>query len=86
MFYRGAVEARQGNLSQAEQTLRLGIERTDGCNDEVYHNLGLVLRGQNRLVEAKACFEKAIEIDENYQEAIDALSDVAAAISIQSEG
>jgi tetratricopeptide (TPR) repeat protein len=84
----GAVQARQGKLREAEVTHRRAIQ----CDcpeeflDEAYHNLGLVLRGQGRYVEAKLCFAKAIELCSDYSDAIEALNDVTIALQIQSNG
>ena len=55
----------------------------EGCIYEAHHNLGLVLRGQGRLDEACKCFEKAIELDPEYDAAKEALTDVLAAIACQ---
>jgi len=44
-----------------------------------------VLRGQGRLSEAKACFEEAINIDSEYEPAIEALEDVTNAIELEAE-
>lgn len=83
-IFLGAVQARQGKLSEAEATHRLATQCSEGFIDEAYHSLGLVLRGQGRLADAKACFEKAIEIssDYEYEEAIKALNDVTNAMRI----
>jgi tetratricopeptide (TPR) repeat protein len=53
--------------------------------DEAYHNLGLVLRGQDRLVEAAECFRKAIELCADYPEAIEALQDVESVLTLSTE-
>ncbi len=82
-IFLGAVQALQGKLQEAEQTHRLATQCQEGCIDEAFHNLGLVLRGQGRLPEAKACFEKAIEIFSEYADAIEALQDVTTAINLQ---
>ena len=79
----GAVQAIQGKLADAEKTHRLATQCPEGFIDEAYHNLGLVLRGQGRLAEAKECFEKAIEIDHDYGAAIEALNDVMTALEIE---
>ncbi len=79
-IFLGAVQARQGKLEQAEQNHRRATECLKGCTDEAYHNLGLVLRGQGRLLEAQACFQQAIAIDDNYEAATEALADITAAI------
>ncbi len=83
-IFLGAVQARQGHLELAEQTFRRATKCLEGCVDEAYHNLGLVLRGQGRLMEAKECFEQALVIDDDYHEAVDALRDVITAIEIES--
>jgi tetratricopeptide (TPR) repeat protein len=78
----GACQARQGKLKEAEETHRAAIRyQESGLLDEAYHNLGLVLRGQDRLTEAAECFKKAIELDPKYADAIEALEDVEKAIS-----
>lgn len=73
----GACQARQGKLKEAEATHRGATRWTESSLlDEAHHNLGLVLRGQGRLAEAAECFRKAIEIDPDYKDAIEALADV----------
>ena len=54
---------------------------TKGAVDEAYFNLGLVLRAQERYQEALACFEKAIELTPDYEEAIDAQRDAKKVIA-----
>ncbi len=76
----GACQARQGKLSQAEETHRRATLCPNGQIDEAHHNLGLVLRGQGRLAEAADSFRKAIEFTPEYAEAIEALQDVEAAL------
>lgn len=83
---RGALLARRGELAEAEETHRLGTLCSSGCVDESYHNLGLVLRGQNRLEEAAECFRTAIEMDPDYECAIEALTDVETGIRLQRDG
>lgn len=82
-IFLGAALARQGKLAEAEETHRSGTTCKEGCIDEAYHNLGLVLRAQGRFDEAGTCFEKAIEIDPEYDAAKEALADVRAAIAYQ---
>ena len=81
----GAVQARQGKLTQAEKTHRRATQCPDGPVDEAYHNLGLVLRGQDRLTEAAECFRKAIELCPDYDDAIEALQDVEAALMLSTK-
>ncbi len=79
-IFLGAVQARQGKLREAETTHRTAIECADWLVDEAYHNLGLVLRAQGRFEEAQTCFLKAIEIDNEYGDAREALKDVESVI------
>jgi tetratricopeptide (TPR) repeat protein len=44
-------------------------------------NLGLVLRAQERYEEALACFEKALQLTPDYQDAMTAKADVEKAIT-----
>jgi len=83
-IFLGAALARQGKLDEAETIHRAATECKDGCIDEAYHNLGLVLRGQGRLEESRVCFVKALEIDPDYEAAQDALDDVIEAIAHRS--
>jgi tetratricopeptide (TPR) repeat protein len=81
----GAVQARQGKLTQAENTHRRATQCPDGPVDEAHLNLGLVLRGQGRLAEAAESFRKAIEMCPDYEDAIEALQDVEAALTLSTE-
>ncbi len=84
-IYLGGLLARKGELTEAERVYRTATICEEGCIDEAYHNLGLVLRAQGKLKEASRCFEKAIAIDPDYKEAKHALADVKAAIGYRSE-
>lgn len=84
-IYLGSVLARQGNIKEAEKIHRMGIKCEEGCIDEAYYNLGLVLRAQDKLDEAKQCFEKSLEIDPNYKVVKDQLADVVEALSLQTK-
>ncbi|WP_158265244.1 tetratricopeptide repeat protein [Blastopirellula marina] len=81
-IFLGAVQARQGKLDEAEATHRRATLCSEGHIDEAFHNLGLVLRAQGRLEEAAECFRKAIEIDPDYDEWIEALHDVETALNL----
>lgn len=80
-IFLGAVLALQGRLGEAEGAHRAATDCPRGCIDEAYLNLGLVLRAQERLVEAGECFARAIELDPDYKAAKRALRDVRAAIA-----
>lgn len=81
-IFKGAVQARQGKLHEAEATHRRATQCSKGAIDEAFQNLGLVLRGQGRLVEAVAYFQKAIELNAENYDAIEALHDVESALSL----
>jgi tetratricopeptide (TPR) repeat protein len=81
--YLGSVLARQGRLEEAEMVHRTSLGCAEGCIDEAYLNLGLILRAQERFVEASECFVQAITLDPNYRDAKKALRDVGQAIKIQ---
>ena len=75
-IFLGAVLAKQGRLSQVEAAHREATRCTYGCVDEAFHNLGLVLRAQERFEEAAECFREAIQLDPDYRAARRALRDV----------
>lgn len=58
----------------------------EGCIDEAYHNLGLILRAQGRLREAADCFRRAIELDPEYDNAKEALDDVTRPAQLLGDG
>jgi tetratricopeptide (TPR) repeat protein len=75
-IYLGGVLAKSGRLREAEAAHRAAIRCQEGCQDEAYLNLGLVLRAQGRYEEAAECFERAIALDPKYAAARKALRDV----------
>ena len=75
-IYLGGVLARAGRLKEAETAHRAAIRCSQGCRDEAYLNLGLVLRAQERHDEAATCFEQALKLDPKYVAARKALRDV----------
>lgn len=75
-IFLGAIQARQGNLIEAEASHRRATKCATGCIDEAWHNLGLVLRGQGYLLGAAECFREAIKLDPEYADAKEALRDV----------
>lgn len=80
-IYLGASLARQGRLEEAEVVHRAATDCSRGCIDEAYLNLGLVLRAQDRLIEASECFAHALALDPDYKAARRALRDVRKAIA-----
>jgi tetratricopeptide (TPR) repeat protein len=77
-IYLGAVLAKAGDLSAAEELHRAATRCKEGCIDEAYLNLGLVLRAQQRFTEAAEAFRKALELTPDYDAALSALTDVEA--------
>jgi tetratricopeptide (TPR) repeat protein len=75
-IYLGSLFAKQGRLSDAEEVHRTAICCAEGCIDEAYLKLGLVLRAQERFQEAAECFREAIQLDPAYRAARRALQDV----------
>jgi tetratricopeptide (TPR) repeat protein len=75
-IYLGGVLAKSGRLNEAEAAHRAATRCTQGCRDEAYLNLGLVLRAQERYEEAAKCFEQVLELDPKYAAARKALRDV----------
>src|SRR5262249_13014750 len=76
-IYQGGVLTLQGCLCEAEDVYRKATENCyEGCLDEAFLNLGLVLRAQDRFEEAAECFREAIHRDPGYRAARRALRDV----------
>jgi tetratricopeptide (TPR) repeat protein len=79
-IYLGGVLAKSGRLKEAEAAHRAATRCIEGCRDEAFLNLGLVLRAQERYEEAAECFERALELDPKYAAAKKALRDVRRAL------
>ena len=58
------------DYNKASESYEKGIE-INSTNCDILNNYGVVLANLNRLEEAKKYFEKALEIDSNYQLAKD---------------
>ena len=71
----------QGRLTECEGIFRRGTTCGEGCMYEAYHNLGVALRAEERLVEAAECFLHVLKLEPDYEPAQDALKDVRAAIA-----
>lgn len=75
-IFLGGILALQGRLRDAEEVYRTAVEFCyEGCLDEAFLNLGMVLRAQERFEEAAECFREAIRMDPGYREARRALRD-----------
>jgi tetratricopeptide (TPR) repeat protein len=80
--YLGVMYARLGRFRDAEDQHRRATACESGCVDEAYLNLGLVLRAQERYVEAYDCFQTALEMDPEYDHAKAALEDLQRVIDV----
>ena len=75
-IFLGAHLARTGRLKEAAAVHRRATQCKEGCIDEAFLNLGLVLRALERYPEALKCFKRALNIDPKYKAARKALADV----------
>lgn len=69
LIFAATVSFRLGDVKQAEELARKGTECSKGHIDEAWYNLGSYLAAQANFEEAMECYEKAIEIDPDYEEA-----------------
>jgi tetratricopeptide (TPR) repeat protein len=81
-IFLGAGLAKQGRFHEAEEVHRSATQCAEGCIDEAYLNLGLVLRSRERFAEAAECFREAIRLDPEYRAARRALRDVERCIKL----
>jgi tetratricopeptide (TPR) repeat protein len=75
-IYSGSVLAVLGRFNEALAAHQRGTQCPEGHVDEAHYNLGLVLRSLERFEEARAHFERALELDPSDENARTALSDV----------
>jgi tetratricopeptide (TPR) repeat protein len=68
-IFLGGVLAKQGRLHEAEEAHRGAVACAEGCSDEAYLNLGLVLRARERFRDAADCFREALRLDSEYRAA-----------------
>ena len=78
--YLGGMLARNGRLEEAEAIHRRGTQCVDGPTDEAFFNLGLVQRARRDYLGALASFRRAVELDPQYEEAIEAIRDLEAVL------
>jgi tetratricopeptide (TPR) repeat protein len=82
-IFLGCILAKQGKLKEAEARHRIALTCREGCFDETYLNLGFVLRAQERYEEALSCFEQALELDPDYEEAKEACADIRSVLRLR---
>ena len=61
-LFLGTMQFQQGDFANAEATLRAGLSRAEGCEEELRYALGLVLRSIGNFSDAKAEFEEVLRI------------------------
>lgn len=76
LIFLGCAFFGEGFPKQAELAFRKAVCCPEGHVDEAYYNLGTALLAQERFKEAKPCFEKALELDPEYEHARCKLRDV----------
>jgi len=81
-IYLGALLALEGRLAEAEVVHRQATLCKEGCIDEAFLNLGLVLRALERYSDTRKCFQRALAIDPKYKEAAKELTDVERVIKL----
>ena len=79
----GAILAIQGRLEEALEVHREGTRCVGECVDEAWGNIGLILRAFERYDEAVEAFERAIELDPDYDLAKKELADCREALELQ---
>ena len=82
-IYLGALRAKQGRFSEAEEAFLAATHCIDGCINEAYLNLGFILRARERFEEAAECFREAIRLDPEYRAAKVALRDVERCLKLR---
>jgi Flp pilus assembly protein TadD len=75
-IYLGAVLAKSGRFTEAEEAHLSATQCAEGCIDEACLNIGFVLRAREQFAEAASWFRRALQITPDYREAKSALRDV----------
>jgi len=81
---KGAVLATLGKFEEAKK-LHLQATKLEDDPDEAFFNLGLILRAELKLEEAKEAFENALELCPNEERVEKELEDVEKAMKLQKE-
>jgi Flp pilus assembly protein TadD len=82
-IHAGAALTTLGRFEAAAAAHKQGTECAEGRIEEAHYNLGLVFRAQERFSEAQLCFEQAVALDLQYEQAKVALADVLLARATQ---
>jgi tetratricopeptide (TPR) repeat protein len=76
LIYAGSAAFGRGDIERAEHLTRRATECPEGCIEEAWFNLGGSLLSQKRYQEAKKCYQRALELDPDYDIAMARLVDV----------
>lgn len=81
---KGGFYSQLGRYDEAKELFEKAL-LYEGDTDEVYLNLGLVLRAELKLAEAKEAFRNALELDPDDERTQKELDDVIAALELENE-
>ena len=83
LIYRGVVELRTGNFTQARDWLTRALGRADGDFDEAHFNIGNAYLAEQNYPKAIEHYQNAIKIDPDYDGAWELLADAKRALEIR---
>jgi tetratricopeptide (TPR) repeat protein len=81
-LFLGQNAFKRGLLKQAEAHYRRALKCSQGCLEEAFFNLGGILLGKRKYLEAIECYEEALKIDPKYTIAKERLDDAKLALLI----
>jgi len=81
-IFLGSNAFQHGLHKQSEAHYRRALKCSEGCLDEAYFNLGGILLGKRKYLEAIECYREALKIDPKYKIAKERLDDAELALLI----
>ena len=85
IIYRGVMELRVGEFSEARQWLNRALECPEGDFDEAHFNVGSTYLCEGNYEKAIEHYQKAITLDPNYDIAWEGLADAKRALEIREQ-
>jgi len=85
IIYRGVMELRVGEFSEARQWLNRALECPEGDFDEAHFNVGSTYLCEGNYEKAIEHYQKAITLDPNYDTAWEGLADAKRALEIREQ-